>query len=233
MINNNVSPEEIAKFNALAKEWWDPNGPMKPLHLINPLRLAFIKEYAALQDKTILDVGCGAGLLSESLAKENAHVTAIDLSDDVLAVAREHAATASLQIQYDAIAVETLAEQKPASFDMIMCMEMLEHVPNPASIIQACHDLVKPNGLIFFSTINRTIAGYVKTILGAEYILNMLPKGTHEYAKFIRPSELSRWARTAGIETKDLRGISYKLLEQRFYLSDDISANYLYVGIRQ
>ncbi len=223
----NVSDNEITKFNELAKHWWDPHGPMRPLHQLNPLRLAFIEKHSSLQNKTVLDVGCGAGILSEALAQKGAHVTGIDMSPDVLAAAKDHAHTHYPHLQYKEITIEAQAALTPDYFDSISCMEMLEHVPDPLSVIKACALSAKPGAKIFFSTINRNIKSFLKAIVGAEYILNLLPKGTHDYAKFIRPSELDAWARAAGLHLIELKGMEYSPFTNTFSITDNVSVNYL------
>lgn len=226
MINPNVDPEEIKKFDAMAKRWWDPEGDMKPLHLLNPLRLAYIQSNISLNNKRVLDVGCGGGILTESLAKQGAHVTGIDLSDAALDAAHQHLSQTTLHIDYKKIAVEDLAKQG-TQFDIITCLEMLEHVPNPASIIEACFSCLKPGGSIFFSTINRTPKAFLSAIVGAEYLLKMLPKGTHHYEKFIKPSELNAWCQKAKLYFKHIQGISYHPLSGQFALSQNVDINYL------
>lgn len=223
----NVDEAEIHKFDSIAKEWWNPNGPMKPLHQLNPTRLQFILDQLELQDKKILDVGCGAGILTESLAKNGAHTIGLDLSTEVLICAREHAKAENLQIEYVQEPVEAYAKSHPEEFDAVSCMELLEHVPDPLQVIKACADLVKTEGLVFFSTINRTPKAFLLTIVGAEYLLNILPKGTHHYQKFIRPSELTSWAMEAGLSLVELKGLEYHPLSGKFNLSDNLSANYL------
>ena len=223
----NVSPEEIAKFDAMAKNWWDPEGDMKPLHLLNPLRLQYVKDRATIQNKKILDVGCGGGILSESLAREGGDVTGIDMSEAVIEAAQHHAKTHSIDLHYQCTSIEALATQQPSHFDVITCMELLEHVPDPNSVIAACTALAKPGGWIFFSTLNRNIKSFLSAIVGAEFILNLLPKGTHEYKKFIRPSELSRWASNHHLTMKDLTGVCYHPFSGTFTLSTDVRVNYL------
>lgn len=223
----NVDPSEIAKFDALASSWWDLAGESKPLHDINPLRLEFISTHSSLKDKHVIDVGCGGGILSESLAKSGANTTAIDMGEQALNVAKLHALEAGLTIDYQHITAEEKARQSTEFFDTATCMEMLEHVPDPLSIIQACADMVKPGGDLFFSTLNRHPKAYLLAVLGAEYIMNMLPKGTHDYKRFIKPSELSKWCRQAGLNVTHIKGISYNPLNQTFKLSDDINVNYL------
>jgi 2-polyprenyl-6-hydroxyphenyl methylase/3-demethylubiquinone-9 3-methyltransferase len=223
----NVDPAELEKFAALAHRWWDKNSEFKPLHAINPLRLNFIDEAVGLNGKRVLDVGCGGGILSESMAEKGADVVAIDLGEKALKVAKLHQLDSGSKVDYQLIAVETLASQQPASFDVVTCMEMLEHVPDPAAIIDACAKLVKPGGSVFFSTINRNPKAYLFAVIGAEYVLNMLPKGTHEYEKFIKPSELSAWARNSDLTVNELKGMSYNPLTQHYSLGSDISVNYL------
>ncbi len=223
----NVDQNELAKFAAIAHEWWDPTGPCQPLHLLNPLRLSFIEQHTNLAGKQILDVGCGGGILTEALAAQGAIVTGIDLAPEVLDAAKAHSTINQLQINYLHRDVETLAEQQPQQFDIVTCMEMLEHVPEPEAVIQACAKLVKPQGYVFFSTLNRTLKAYLLAVIGAEYILNILPRGTHDYTKFIRPSELSAAARSHGLQLKNMTGISYHVFSKTFSLTDDVSVNYL------
>lgn len=223
----NVDPAEIAKFEALASRWWDPQSEFKPLHDINPLRLDYIDQRAWLRDKTVLDVGCGGGILAESMAVRGATVTGIDLGEAPLSVAKLHLLETNQQVDYRQISVEELAEAQPESFDVVTCMEMLEHVPDPSSVIQACAKLVKPGGHVFFSTLNRNPKSFLFAIVGAEYILNMLPKGTHEYARFIKPSELDGWARQAGLETNNLSGMQYNPLMRTYSLGGNLDVNYL------
>ncbi|EIJ43188.1 ubiquinone biosynthesis O-methyltransferase [Beggiatoa alba B18LD] len=224
----NVDQQELAKFSTLAARWWDANSEFKPLHDINPLRLQFIETHSdGLAGKQVLDIGCGGGILSESMAKKGAEVTAIDMSEAALSVARLHLYESQVQVNYRAMTAEALALEQPAQYDVVTCMEMLEHVPDPASIIQACHTLVKPNGYVFFSTINRNPKAYLFAILGAEYILQLLPKGTHDYAKFIRPSELATWIREADLNIQGFTGMSYNPLTKHYWLNNDISVNYL------
>ena len=223
----NADQNELDKFSELAHRWWDPNSEFKPLHEINPLRLEWIGGHAELAGKKVLDIGCGGGILSESMAQCGAAVTGIDLSEKALAVARLHLLESGQQVDYQKIAAEDLADQAPGQFDVVTCMEMLEHVPNPASTIAACAALVKPGGHVFFSTINRNAKAYMLAVVGAEYILKLLPRGTHEYAKFIKPSELSRWAKSVALEPDELVGMSYNPLSQRYSLGRDTSVNYL------
>ncbi|MBK7327269.1 MAG: bifunctional 2-polyprenyl-6-hydroxyphenol methylase/3-demethylubiquinol 3-O-methyltransferase UbiG [Propionivibrio sp.] len=223
----NADQNELDKFSQLAHRWWDPNSEFKPLHDINPLRLAWIDNHAGISGKTILDVGCGGGILSESMAQRGATVTGIDLSDKALGVAKLHLLESGNKVDYQKSSAEEFADQAPGSFDVVTCMEMLEHVPNPASIISACSVLVKPGGHVFFSTINRNAKAYLLAVVGAEYVLKMLPKGTHDYAKFIKPSELSRWAKSALLEPDELIGMTYNPLSQRYSLGHDTDVNYL------
>ncbi|MDX1824916.1 MAG: bifunctional 2-polyprenyl-6-hydroxyphenol methylase/3-demethylubiquinol 3-O-methyltransferase UbiG [Thiohalomonadales bacterium] len=223
----NVDQQEIAKFEELAHRWWDPESEFKPLHQINPLRLDYIDRRARLKDKQVLDVGCGGGILSESMAQRGAQVTGIDMGEAPLAVARLHQLESGMEVNYQRTTAEALAEEKPESFDVVTCLEMLEHVPDPASIIQACARLVKPGGQIFFSTINRNPKSYVFAIIGAEYVLRLLPKGTHDFGKFIKPSELESWSRTAGLQTLELTGMSYNPFSRTYSLGPDVTVNYL------
>ncbi len=223
----NADVLELQKFGELAHKWWDKNSEFKPLHEINPLRLNYIDSLASLSGKRVLDVGCGGGILSESMYFKGADVIGIDLGEQALNVAKLHQLESGAKVSYELISVEQLALEQPASFDVVTCMEMLEHVPDPASIVAACARLVKPGGSVFFSTINRNPKAYLFAVLGAEYILNMLPKGTHDYAKFIKPSELSSWARQSGLNVSGMRGMSYQPLTQHYSLSDDVSVNYL------
>ncbi len=226
--HSNADPAELAKFSALAHRWWDQTGEFKPLHAINPLRLDWIDGLVGLKGKRVLDVGCGGGILADSMAWRGAQVLGIDLAGKALKVAQLHALEAQTPgIQYRDISAEALAQEQPAEFDVVTCMEMLEHVPDPASVVRACAQLVKPGGWVFFSTINRNAKAYLFAVVGAEYVLNMLPRGTHEYAKFIRPSELTRFARDAGLQERGLRGLEYNPLTGRYWLSQDTSVNYL------
>ena len=227
MTTNNVDQAEIAKFEALASRWWDPASEFKPLHDINPLRLNFIDERTGLSGKQVLDVGCGGGILSESMAARGAKVTGIDMGEAPLAVARLHLKESGEQVDYQRIPVEELAAQQPASFDVVTCLEMLEHVPKPESVIESCSRLVKPGGHVFFSTINRNPKSFLFAIVGAEYLLRMLPRGTHEYSKFIKPSEMESWIRQAGLVTRELTGMSYSPVTRQYRLGHDVSVNYL------
>lgn len=224
----NVDAAEIAKFEALASRWWDPESEFKPLHEINPLRVNYIDELAHLAGKTVIDVGCGGGLLSEAMAQRGASVTGIDLGEAPLNVARLHALESGVNIHYEHIAVEELAARQPASADVVTCLEMLEHVPDPASVIRACAALVKPGGKVFFSTLNRNPKAYAFAIIGAEYLMRLLPTGTHDFNKFIKPSELTRWCRAAGLQVTGMTGLQYNPLFKTYQLKDhDVSVNYL------
>lgn len=223
----NACPQELAKFSDLAHRWWDPNSEFKPLHDINPLRLGWIDRCIGLAGKRILDVGCGGGLLSEGMATAGSQVTGIDLSEKALGVARLHLLESGQKVDYRLVAAEELAAECPASFDAVTCLEMLEHVPDPASIVKACAQLVKPGGEVFFSTLNRNPKSYLFAVVGAEYILNMLPKGTHDYAKFLRPAELTRHCRQAGLTVLEIIGMSYNPLTRTYALGQDTSINYL------
>ena len=227
MTSLNIDHSEIAKFEELASRWWDTQGEFKPLHDINPLRLHYIDERVNLNGKKILDVGCGGGILSESMARCGADVIAIDMGKAPLSVARLHALESELEIDYRQITVEELAEEMPGTFDAVTCMEMMEHVPDPSSVIKACKTLVKPGGSVFFSTINRNPKSYLFAIVGAEYVLNMLPKGTHDYAKFIRPSELDEWAREHELELRNIIGMTYNPLTRTYKLGRDVDVNYM------
>jgi len=224
---HNVDPGEIAKFEKLAARWWDPNSEFKPLHDINPLRLDYINERVKLAGKRVLDVGCGGGLLSEGMATLGAQVTGIDMGKAPLNVARLHKHESELDIDYRQTTAEQLASEEPGGFDVVTCLEMLEHVPDPAAVIKACTTLVRDGGHVFLSTINRNPKAYLFAVIGAEYILNMLPRGTHEYAKFIRPSEMEAWARASGLELTDISGMSYNPLTREYRLGRDVSVNYL------
>ena len=223
----NVDPNEIAKFEALASRWWDKESEFKPLHDINPLRLNYIDEKAPLPGKKVLDVGCGGGILSEGLSQRGAHVMGIDMGEAPLSVARLHGLETGIEVDYQQMTVEALAEQQPESFDIVTCLEMLEHVPQPASVIRACATLLKPGGHLFLSTINRNPKAYLFAVVGAEHILKMLPKGTHEYKKFIKPSELTRYVRQADLEFRDISGMTYNPLIKEYKINSDVNVNYL------
>lgn len=224
----NADPLELAKFGELAHRWWDPGGEFKPLHQINPLRLDWIDGQARLHGKAVVDIGCGGGILAEAMAQRGASVLGIDLSVKPLRVAQLHAMEAQVVgLEYREQSAESLAAERPAQFDVVTCMEMLEHVPQPASVVKASADLVKPGGWVFFSTIHRNAKAFMMAIVGAEHVLKLLPKGTHEYARFIRPSELARWARDAGLDVMQFKGMEYNPLTQRYWLSGDTSVNYL------
>jgi 2-polyprenyl-6-hydroxyphenyl methylase/3-demethylubiquinone-9 3-methyltransferase len=234
MNNTNVDPAELAKFSELAHRWWDVNSEFRPLHQINPLRLDWIQTLVPLKGKQVLDVGCGGGILSDAMARAGAHVTGIDLATKSLKVAQLHALeTQTPNVAYREVSAEALAAEKPASFDVVTCMEMLEHVPDPASVVRACATLVKPGGWVFFSTLNRNPQSFLFAIVGAEYVLNLLPKGTHEYAKFIRPSELAGFCREAGLQTQASRGLQYNPLTQRYWLDANTRVNYMLATQRE
>ena len=224
----NADPAELAKFSDLAHHWWDPESEFKPLHQINPLRLDWIHALADLNQKRVLDVGCGGGILADSMARKGADVTGIDLASKSLRVAQLHALeTGTPNIQYREVSVEALAQEQPASFDVVTCMEMLEHVPDPSSVVRACAELVKPDGWVFFSTLHRSAKAFMLAIVGAEYVLNMLPRGTHEYAKMIRPSELAASCREAGLDLVGTKGMEYNPITKRYALTTDTSVNYM------
>jgi len=229
----NVDHAEVSKFEELAARWWDPHSEFKPLHEINPLRLSYIERFVPLSGKRVLDVGCGGGILSESMAAKGAQVTGIDMGEAPLQVARLHLLESGLQVNYERIPVERLAAEQPASYDAVTCMEMLEHVPDPASVVHACSQLVKPGGHLFFSTINRNPKSYLFAIIGAEYLLRLLPKGTHDFAKFIRPSELTAWIRAAGLRNSDITGLSYNPLTHHYALGQDVDVNYMVAAVRE
>ena len=224
---SNVDHSEIDKFSALAYRWWDPTSEFKPLHAINPLRLGWIQSITNLQGKRILDVGCGGGILAESLSKAGATVTGIDLSSKALKVAELHQLESGTSVRYLTISAEDLAKEESQSYDVVTCMEMLEHVPDPSSVVQACAKLCKPGGHIFFSTLNRNPKSYLFAIIGAEYILQLLPKGTHQYEKFIKPSELAQFTRAAGLEVIELKGMTYNPITQIYRLGSDTDVNYM------
>jgi 2-polyprenyl-6-hydroxyphenyl methylase/3-demethylubiquinone-9 3-methyltransferase len=229
MTTLNADPQELAKFSELAHHWWDTESEFRPLHQINPLRLDWIDQQARISGMRIVDIGCGGGILSDSMARRGATVLGIDLAAKALKVAKLHAMEAETpNVQYREIAAEALAEESPEQFDIVTCMEMLEHVPDPGSVVRACSTLVKPGGWVFFSTINRNAKAFVLAIVGAEHVLKMLPKGTHEYAKFIRPSELAQWCRDADLSLEGTRGMEYNPITQRYWLSGDTSVNYLF-----
>jgi 2-polyprenyl-6-hydroxyphenyl methylase/3-demethylubiquinone-9 3-methyltransferase len=223
----NVDESELAKFNALASRWWDPDGDFRPLHQINPLRLDWIRQHVHLDGKNVLDVGCGGGILTESMAAAGANVTGIDMAEAPLAVARLHQAESGAEVTYLTSTAESLAEAQPGSFDVVTCLEMLEHVPDPAAVVRACVELVKPGGHVFFSTINRNPKAFLFAIVGAEYVLGLLPKGTHEYEKLIKPSELDVWARATDLEFRSSIGLHYNPVTRKYWLADGLDVNYL------
>ncbi len=225
--NANLDTSELQKFDDLASRWWDPQGEFRPLHAMNPARLGFVDQHAHLNGKKVLDIGCGGGILSESMATQGATVTGIDMAENVLHAARSHAEAGGLAIDYQQSTAESYAEQHPANFDVVTCMELLEHVPDPGSLILACRELVKPGGWVFFSTLNRHPKAYLFAIVGAEYIAGMLPKGTHDYQRFIRPSELDAWARRAGLTTHAVEGIRFSPLSGTFQLGGKPDINYV------
>lgn len=228
-MTENADPQELSKFAELAHKWWDPESEFRPLHEINPLRLGWIEQLAGpLQGRRVVDVGCGGGILSEAMARKGAQVLGIDLADKSLKVAELHALESLVTgLRYRKVAAETLAEEEPGRHDVVTCLEMLEHVPDPAAIVTACATLVKPGGWVFFSTINRNAKAYVMAVLGAEYVLNLLPRSTHEYSRFIRPSELAAWCRSAQLTPEATRGLEYNPFTRRYALSGDVSVNYL------
>lgn len=228
----NVDQQELAKFSDLAHRWWDPSSEFRPLHEINPLRLAWIDGKAPLAGRRVLDVGCGGGILAEAMARRGAEVKGIDLADKSLKVAQLHALESGVAVSYEAIAAEALAEREPASYDIVTCMEMLEHVPDPAGIVAACAALVKPGGHVFFSTLNRNAKSYLYAVVGAEYLLKLLPKGTHDYARFIKPNELARQCREAGLEVHHLVGMTYNPLTKIYALGRDTDVNYIVHAVR-
>ena len=228
--NSNVDQAELDKFNDLAARWWDPEGESRPLHEINPLRLDYIERFAPLDGETVVDVGCGGGILSEGMAARGGRVTGIDMAEQALGAARLHLKESGQEVDYQTTTAEAFAEQHPGGFDTVTCMEMLEHVPEPESVVQACARLARPGGWVFFSTINRNPKSFMFAIVGAEYLLRLLPRGTHEFQRFIRPSELAGWMRAAGLEVRDTTGLTYNPLTRRYRLEDDISVNYLVAG---
>ncbi|EXI89543.1 MAG: 3-demethylubiquinone-9 3-methyltransferase [Candidatus Accumulibacter regalis] len=228
----NADQKELEKFSQLAHRWWDPGSDFKPLHDINPLRLEWIDRHCQLAGKSVLDVGCGGGLLSEAMCERGATVTGIDLSEKALSVARLHLLESGRQVDYRQVSAEELAAEQGSRYDVVTCMEMLEHVPDPASTVAACAALAKPGGHVFFSTINRNPKAYLFAVIGAEYVLQMLPKGTHDYARFIKPSELSRWLRNVGLDPDELRGMTYNPFTQHYALGHDTDVNYLLHSIK-
>jgi 2-polyprenyl-6-hydroxyphenyl methylase / 3-demethylubiquinone-9 3-methyltransferase len=228
----NADPQELAKFSDLAHRWWDPNSEFRPLHEINPLRLDWIDSVARIAGKRVLDVGCGGGILAEAMARRGASVKGIDLADKPLKVAQLHRLESGVAVDYERIAAEHLAEREPAAFDVVTCMEMLEHVPEPASTVAACAALARPGGHVFFSTINRNPKAYLFAIVGAEYVLRLLPKGTHDYARFIKPAELARHARNAGLEVRDIIGMTYNPVTKVYSLGRDTDVNYLVHAVK-
>ncbi len=230
---NNVDHAEIAKFEALAYKWWDQESEFKPLHEINPLRVNWIDEHIPLAGKTVLDVGCGGGILSEAMARRGAKVTGIDMGEAPLSVARLHQLESGLEVDYRQITAEALACEMPEQFDVVTCMEMLEHVPDPSSVIHACAKMVKPGGQVFFSTLNRNPKSYLFAIIGAEYVLKLLPRGTHDFKKFIRPSELGMCCRTAGLEVQDIIGLTYNPLTRHYKLAADVEVNYMIQTVKE
>lgn len=231
-MKQNIDQAELNKFAALSAHWWDREGELKTLHQINPLRLGYIKEKTPLADKTVVDIGCGGGILTEALAKEGAIATGIDMNASLIEVAKLHLYESNVQADYQKIPAEDFAVAHPASQDIVTCLEMLEHVPDPAAIVRACAEIVKPGGHVFFSTLNRNPKSYLFAIVGAEYLLKILPKNTHDYEKFIKPSELSNWAREAGLTPMELKGINYNPLTKQFKLTDDVSVNYLMHAVK-
>ena len=228
----NVDQSEISKFSALAHRWWDPNSEFKPLHAINPLRLGWIQSFVNLEGKKVVDVGCGGGILAESISQAGANTTGIDLSEKALKVAELHALEVGANLTYRLISAEALADEQAEQYDVVTCMEMLEHVPDPASVVRACAKLCKPGGTLFFSTLNRNPKSYLFAIIGAEYVLKLLPKGTHEYTKFIKPSELVAFTREAGLEMLGMKGMSYNPITQVYSLNDDVDVNYM-IAVRK
>jgi 2-polyprenyl-6-hydroxyphenyl methylase/3-demethylubiquinone-9 3-methyltransferase len=224
---SNHDPAEIARFDATAQRWWDPRGEFRPLHVLNPVRLDYVDQKASLRGKRVLDVGCGGGILSEAMARRGAQVTGIDLAPQTIEVAELHALESQLTIRYVREAAESHAAHSAGAYDAVTCMEMLEHVPEPESVLRALHDLVRPGGDIFVSTLNRNLKSYLMAVVGAEYVLNMLPRGTHTYERFIKPSELSRWARDAGLSVLDIAGLAYDPIQHTARRTDDVAVNYM------
>jgi len=229
----NADPRELEKFSALAHRWWDPQSEFKPLHQINPLRLAWIESLSPLPGRSALDIGCGGGILAESMARRGARVKGIDLSDKALKVAQLHSLESRIEVDYEAVSAEDLALRSPSAFDVVTCMELLEHVPDPASTVRSCARLARPGGDVFFSTINRNLKSYLFAVIGAEYVLKLLPKGTHDYAKFIKPSELARYARDSGLAVRSIIGMTYNPLARTYALGGDTDVNYLVHATRQ
>jgi 2-polyprenyl-6-hydroxyphenyl methylase/3-demethylubiquinone-9 3-methyltransferase len=230
---SNVDHAEIAKFEALAHRWWDRESEFKPLHEINPLRVNWIDERVGLAGKSIIDVGCGGGILSEAMAHRGATVTGIDMGEAPLAVARLHQLESGVTVDYRQITAEAMADTHPEQYDVVTCLEMLEHVPDPASVIRACHKLVKPGGQVFFSSINRNPKSYLFAVIGAEYVLRLLPRGTHDFKKFIRPSELGAWCRGAGLQVKDIIGLTYNPLTRHYKLANDVDVNFMLQTLKE
>jgi 2-polyprenyl-6-hydroxyphenyl methylase/3-demethylubiquinone-9 3-methyltransferase len=229
----NADPQELEKFSALAHRWWDPSSEFRPLHQINPLRLDWIDRLAPLAGKSALDIGCGGGILAEAMARRGARVKGVDLSDKALKVAQLHSLESRVAVDYEAISAEDLAARSPAAYDVVTCMELLEHVPNPGSTVRACARLVRPGGHVFFSTINRNLKSYLFAVIGAEYVLKLLPKGTHDYARFVRPSELARHCRDAGLAVREVKGMTYNPLTRTYALGADTDVNYLVHCMRE
>jgi 2-polyprenyl-6-hydroxyphenyl methylase/3-demethylubiquinone-9 3-methyltransferase len=228
----NADPQELAKFSALAHRWWDPASEFRPLHEINPLRLDWIDDLSRLSGKSVLDVGCGGGILTEAMARRGAQVRGIDLSEKALKVAQLHLLESRLSVDYEMVSAEDLAVREPGRYDVVTCMELLEHVPDPASTVRACAELARPGGCVFFSTINRNPKSYLLAVIGAEYVLGLLPRGTHDYAKFIKPSELARHCRASGLEIRELRGMTYNPFTKVYSLGQDTGVNYLLCAVK-
>jgi 2-polyprenyl-6-hydroxyphenyl methylase / 3-demethylubiquinone-9 3-methyltransferase len=225
--NLNYDSQELAKFTALSAHWWDTTGELKTLHQVNPIRLCYIEQKVNLQGLQILDIGCGGGILAESMSKAGGTVTGIDMNKAVIEVAKLHQLESATTVDYHVSSAENMACERPGSFDVVTCLEMLEHVPDPASIVKACFELAKPGGHIFFSTLNRNLKSYLFAVIGAEYVLKLLPKNTHDYAKFIKPSELAAWLRENKLTVREIKGITYEPWSKEFKLTDDVSINYL------